>query len=467
MSWLVFSLYLLASPGPEEVSFRSDLAPILLRRCIGCHRDERRQGRYALDVFERLREPGASGEAPIVPGEPSSSELYRRVVTDDPDHRMPKDDHPLLASEIALLKRWIKEGARYDADDASAPLAAIAPVQAEPEPPEAYPAALPILALAFSPDGRELASSGYHEVLFWDTETGGLIDRVSDLPQQVHDLDYDAEGLKLAVCGGRPGVSGRALWVDLMDGSVSAPLMRLEDVALAVAFDPAGERLAVSAAEGSVSVYRVLDGARLWRQALHSSWANEVAFDREGRWVASAGRDHVVKVYRAEDGELFTTYTGHTQTLPDRPMYRHEVEAAAFRPDGPWLVTAGEGGEVHAWDPVAFKAFDGTAAQMETRFKVASPVVKVSIGKDRTLDLATAPGRIFAGGTSGILREIIPGDPGEVREVGRLGEWIYAVAVHAPTNRVAAGTFDGRIAVWTIGDETPREWIAAPGLRTK
>ncbi len=273
-----------------------------------------------------------------------------------------------------------------------------------------------------------------------------------------------SSGRQLAVAGGTPGESGQSLLVDLMDGSVSAPILRREDVILSVAFDPSGERVATAAVDGAVSVHRVDSAERVWEQRLHSSWANEVTIDRAGQWVASAGRDHVVKVFRATDGELFTTYAGHTQTLPDRPMYRHEIEAAVFAVDDSWVATAGEGGEIHAWDPVAFKAFDGTAAQMETRFKKKSPVDIVAIGTDRTLELAAGLDVLFAGGTDGVLRQVEPATGRVIRELGAGGDWIYAIAIHSESGRVAAGRYDGRVTIWQVTTgELVADFAAAPG----
>ena len=71
-------------------------------------------------------------------------------------------------SKSTLIKRWIAEGAKYDAADPKASLASIVPKLPQPDPPAAYRRPVPITALAFSPDGQELAASGYHEITIWN-----------------------------------------------------------------------------------------------------------------------------------------------------------------------------------------------------------------------------------------------------------------------------------------------------------
>jgi len=58
------------------------------------------------------------GREKIIPGDPDASILIKRLITQEDSERMPplKSDNPQLSNEqIDLLKRWIKEGARYNA----------------------------------------------------------------------------------------------------------------------------------------------------------------------------------------------------------------------------------------------------------------------------------------------------------------------------------------------------------------
>ncbi|MEK6239799.1 MAG: hypothetical protein N2C14_34185, partial [Planctomycetales bacterium] len=64
-----------ASSAEPAVSFRRDVAPLLHRRCQGCHGEKKTESAYALHTFQLLTTPGDFDEPPIVPGKPEQSVL--------------------------------------------------------------------------------------------------------------------------------------------------------------------------------------------------------------------------------------------------------------------------------------------------------------------------------------------------------------------------------------------------------
>ena len=88
----------------QEVSFSRDVAPLVLRRCAGCHGGKIAEGGLRLHTFDFMMEAGDSGETTIVPGDPDASEFYHRLVESDVDLRMPQEDDPLDDVEIAVLR---------------------------------------------------------------------------------------------------------------------------------------------------------------------------------------------------------------------------------------------------------------------------------------------------------------------------------------------------------------------------
>ena len=66
------ALPMLAPPDePDRVRFRGQVAPILVARCLGCHRDGDAQGGLNMSTFAKLREGGAiEGDLILLPGEP-------------------------------------------------------------------------------------------------------------------------------------------------------------------------------------------------------------------------------------------------------------------------------------------------------------------------------------------------------------------------------------------------------------
>ncbi|HEY1049083.1 MAG TPA: DUF1549 domain-containing protein, partial [Prosthecobacter sp.] len=111
---------LLAEP-PEKVRFNEHVRPIL-STCFYCHGpdEEHRAAKLRLDARDSAVKNGA-----VVPGKPDESELITRVLSQDPDAVMPppKVKKPLLtAGEVAVLRRWIEQGAEYEGHWAFQPL---------------------------------------------------------------------------------------------------------------------------------------------------------------------------------------------------------------------------------------------------------------------------------------------------------------------------------------------------------
>ena len=97
----------------DTVDFNNDVRPILNRNCVHCHGGVRRQGELSLLFREDALKPAKSGNIAIVPGNPSASELLKRVTHADPHDRMPKGLPPLSSKDVSTLRRWIAQGAKW------------------------------------------------------------------------------------------------------------------------------------------------------------------------------------------------------------------------------------------------------------------------------------------------------------------------------------------------------------------
>ncbi|MFG0304578.1 MAG: PSD1 and planctomycete cytochrome C domain-containing protein [Phycisphaerales bacterium JB040] len=102
------------------IDFNRDIRPILTDRCFTCHGPDsaarEQTGGLRLDSFDAATTPLPPGVTPIVPGDAAASEAIRRIKARDPAARMPPPESHLTLSpaEIALLERWINDGAHYD-----------------------------------------------------------------------------------------------------------------------------------------------------------------------------------------------------------------------------------------------------------------------------------------------------------------------------------------------------------------
>ena len=172
---LLLTLAGIALPASAQVSFKKDIAPILLRRCAGCHGERTNLGGWRAHTFAALTKTGSSGAKPLVPGKPEASELYRRLVAKDESVRMPKSDDPLAPEQLSLVKRWIAEGAKFDGGSATALLKTLLGPRVHPAAPVAYRTPVPVLSVVFAPGAKTVVVGGYNEVTVWDATSGALL----------------------------------------------------------------------------------------------------------------------------------------------------------------------------------------------------------------------------------------------------------------------------------------------------
>ncbi|MFO0804164.1 MAG: c-type cytochrome domain-containing protein [Gemmataceae bacterium] len=98
--------------------------PILKAKCAGCHTNGTYKGGLSLDTREAMLKAKA-----VVPGKAAESELVKRITTKDPDLLMPQKAAPLDEKQIAVIKRWIDEGAVWESGFSFKPPAYVAPLK--------------------------------------------------------------------------------------------------------------------------------------------------------------------------------------------------------------------------------------------------------------------------------------------------------------------------------------------------
>jgi cytochrome c553 len=99
-------------PAPQ-ISFETDVQPILEKNCLSCHGETMQSGGFDLRGRDNALKGGARG-SDIVPGDAAASRLYRRVAGLERP-AMPAQADPLSAEQIAALKTWIEQGAVWGA----------------------------------------------------------------------------------------------------------------------------------------------------------------------------------------------------------------------------------------------------------------------------------------------------------------------------------------------------------------
>lgn len=100
-----------AEPADSPIDYTKQIKPLLSRYCVSCHGPLRQRGGLRLDAGSLIRKGGDSGPA-VVASRPAESLLLHALQGTNDATQMPPEGKPLKKSEIALVHRWIAEGAK-------------------------------------------------------------------------------------------------------------------------------------------------------------------------------------------------------------------------------------------------------------------------------------------------------------------------------------------------------------------
>ena len=292
-----------------------------------------------------------------------------------------------------------------------------------------------VWGVAFSPDGRLLATASRDQTArLWDPATGECLRTLTGHDGWVLGVAFSPDGRLLATAS----MDQTARLWDPATGECLRTLTGHDHWVIGVAFSPDGRLLATadSAAPGDagplVEGAAPAQAARLWDPATgehlrtltgHDGWVNGVAFSPDGRLLATASRDQTARLWDLATGECLRTLTGHDRA----------VLGVAFSPDGRLLATASSDETAWLWDLA-------TGEHLRTLTGHDNLVLGVAFSPDGRL-LATASSdetaRLWDPATGEHLRTLTGHDDGVVG---------------------VAFSPDGRLLATASNDKTARLW---------
>jgi WD40 repeat protein len=432
------SISLFAADKP--VSYYNDLVPILKRSCTGCHHPGKLKGQLDLTTYNALKKGGKHGAA-FTPRDAKGSSIIEQISGEEP--AMPEEGDPLTREEVALFERWIAEGAKDDTP-ANANTFKLA------EPPT-YTVPPVVSALAFSPDGKLLAISGYHEVLLRSADGSNLLGRLLGESPRIESLAFSPDGKLLAVAGSAPARFGEIQVWDVATTAPNGPQKSWKialDSVYGISWSPKSDRLAVGCADKTVRLMDVADGKELLKFDNHSDWVFGTIWTVDGKRLVTGSRDRAMKLIDAANGQF----------IDDINKLIEPVMCIARHPKEDVVAYGGELGVART-----YKISDNqgrTAANNDVNLRKAfdrlpGPVHAVAYSPD---------GKLLAIGGAG--PEVRIHDSAEGKRVttlkGHEGA-IFAVAFHPSTNVVVTGGFDGKVRMYeTEKGELKHAFIPVP-----
>ena len=292
---------------PDKISYYRDVRPIFQQNCQGCHQPAKAQGGYVMTNFGDLFKKSDKDRAGIVAGQPEKSAVFQQIIPQNgKPPEMPRNKDPLTGHDVAVIKRWIEQGA---ADDT--PASARLP-EVDMERPPVYALAPVINGVAYSPKGELLAVTGYHETVLHKGDGSGLVARLVGLSERVQAIAFSPDGKWLAVSGGNPGRFGEIQLWDVAKKKLKYSVPFTFDTIYGVNWSPDGKLISFGCADNSVRAIDAETGKQVLFQGGHSDWVLDTVFSVKGTHLVSVSRDMSMKLTEVATERLEDNITSIT-----------------------------------------------------------------------------------------------------------------------------------------------------------
>jgi RNA polymerase sigma factor (sigma-70 family) len=286
-------------------------------------------------------------------------------------------------------------------------------------------------ALAYSPDGKTIATTGVGRALvLWDAASGKEL-RVFPSRGQPRSVAFSPDGKRIAT-DHRMG----QVW-EVATGKLLWERKNVQSVATAVAFSPDGKTLATANSDKAVHLWDTANDKELRRIDCGQGYVNAVAYSPDGKLLASAGEDGTIRLWDAVMGKEVRRIIAAKKA----------IRSIAFSPDGKQLAAGSDEEALSLWDTA-------TGRQIRVLGDKQVQFSPVAFSPD---------GKLLAAGYGDGTFRLWDAASGEEKRHWHAGAWRARSLAFSPDGKTLATAvlWDGGIRLWDVA--TGRERNAVEG----
>ncbi|NUM34680.1 MAG: caspase family protein [Candidatus Brocadiae bacterium] len=272
--------------------------------------------------------------------------------------------------------------------------------------------------VAYSPDGKSLASSNEYSIIIWDIASGKILHNLHN-KDVVTSVAYSPDGKSLASGSLNNTIK---IW-NIASGTELLTLVGHSDYIVSIAYSPDSKSLASGSSDNTIKIWDIASQTELVTLVGHSDYIASIAYSPDGKSLASGSSDNTIKIWDIASQTELLTLVGHSGY----------IASIAYSPGGKSLASGSSDNTIKIWDIASGK-------ELATLSGHSAHVASVAYSPD---------GKSLASGSETIkIWDIASGK--ELATLSGHSAHVASVAYSPDGKSLASGGSDGNIKIWDI-----------------